>query len=71
MRMTPLRSDSLRAVGYDPAHRVLRVAFLNGGVYDYYDVEAGLYAELLRPHPWRRVGKRVLTHRYRRLSESA
>lgn len=67
VEMQPVTSDSLRAVGYDRAHHVLRVAFKSGGVYDYYDVSARLYEELRWPHPWLRVGGRVLAHRYRRV----
>jgi hypothetical protein len=67
--MTPVVSDGLLAVGYDPAERVLRVAFRSGGVYDYLDVDEDLYAELLLPHPWHRVGDEVLSHEHRRVRQ--
>lgn len=67
MEMRPVVSGAVRAVGYDPATRVMRVAFRTGGVYDYLDVGPELHAEMLRPHPWHRVGRRVRSHRYRRL----
>ena len=65
--MTAVVSGAVRAVGYDPATRVLRVAFRTGGVYDYLDVAPELYAAMLLPHPWRRVGRLVRAHRFRRL----
>lgn len=67
MEMVPVISGSLRAVGYDPAARVLRVAFDNGGVYDYFDVEPALFEELLLPHPWHRLADEVKSHDYRRV----
>ncbi len=67
MDMVPVVSGSLRKVGYDPATRTLRVAFSSGGVYDYFDVTPDLFEELLRPHPWHRVGAEVRSHDYRRV----
>jgi hypothetical protein len=63
--MTRIVSDAVRAVGYDPARRVLRVQFRSGDTYDYSDVEPDLYARMLQPHPWREVGQQVLHHRFR------
>ncbi len=67
MEMRPVVSGAVRAVGYDATTRVMRVAFRSGGVYDYFDVAADLYAQMLRPHPWHRVGHQVRHHRFRRL----
>lgn len=66
--MTPVTSGAVVAVGYDPASRVLRVAFRDSGVYDYFDVDQDLFEEMLRPHPWHRVGEEVKSHRFRRRS---
>ncbi len=60
-----MTSQAVRRVGYDPATRVLRVAFRDSGVYDYFDVEPELYEQLLTPHPWHRFGALVKSHRFR------
>lgn len=65
--MTWVVSEAVRAVGYEPASRTLRVAFRDGGIYEYFDVDPALFEALLLPHAWRRVGAEVTAHRYRRL----
>lgn len=66
MHMVPVISDNVSFVGYDQATHTLRVKFHSGGTYDYYDVPVFLYEAMLLPHPWRRVGRRVRAHVYRR-----
>ena len=66
--MTRVESEAVRAVGYDPDARVLRVEFRESGVYDYLDVPPALFEEMLRPHPWSRVGEEVKSHRFRRVA---
>ncbi|WP_370359570.1 KTSC domain-containing protein [Kribbella pratensis] len=65
--MHHVTSTNVRAVGYDSSTRTMRVAFLNGRVYDYYDVGQALFEQMLLPHPWRRLGFAVRRHRYRRV----
>lgn len=60
--LVPVVSESIAAVGYNAGTRTMRVHFRSGGVYDYFSVDPSLYAEMLRPHPWRRVGKIVKSH---------
>lgn len=67
MHMQPVVSTNVRAVGYDATTSVLRVQFQNGGVYDYYDVTPSLHESMLQPDPWRRVGRIVKQHRYRKV----
>jgi len=69
MRLDPIDSDALDGISYDADRRILTVEFESGGVYEYYDVEPALVAELRReqPHPWRAVGDRVKQHRFRRV----
>ncbi|HWU45598.1 MAG TPA: KTSC domain-containing protein [Humibacter sp.] len=69
MRLHPISSDALDGFAYDERRRVLTIAYESGGVYEYFDVEPELVAELRReqPHPWRVVGERVKRHRYRRI----
>ena len=64
MTMHPATSTNVLAVGYEPATRTLRVQFRSGGIYDYYDVDSDLFEQMLRPNPWRRIGRLVTTHPY-------
>lgn len=66
--MIPVLSTNVAAYMYDPVTRTLTVNFLSGGLYEYYDVHSALAAQFETPYPWRRVGKAVMSHRYRRLA---
>jgi hypothetical protein len=70
MRLDPIRSSALLAVGYDPGRSVLTVQYASGAVYEYYDVPRSLYEDLLaaQPHPWSVYGEKVKAHHYRQLS---
>lgn len=68
MEMMSVTSDSVSAVCYDPHSQVLRVAFRSGGVYDYVNVDPHLHRSMLLAHPWRRVGRVVRGHAYRRVA---
>lgn len=67
MNMVPATSTSIRAVGYDPATRTMRVEFLSGGTYDYFGVDPALFEQMLLPAPWRRLSRRVKAHRCRQV----
>jgi hypothetical protein len=63
--MKPIRSTALRAADYDPARRILTVQFRkDGSVYAIFRVSPPLYLELLanQPHPWTKVGPRLMRH---------
>ncbi|MFQ9516420.1 MAG: KTSC domain-containing protein [Eubacterium sp.] len=45
MNMIPVSSSNLSAVGYDGS--TLRISFHSGGVYDYYNVPASVYENLM------------------------
>lgn len=64
VKLVAVVSNNVAAVGYDSGSRTMRVQFQRGGVYDYFSVDSSLYAEMLKPHPWRRVGRIVKSHRY-------
>ena len=51
MIMHPVVSTNVLDVGYDPLASTLRVRFRSGGTYDYYDVNPGLFEQMLQPHP--------------------
>lgn len=47
VEMKPVKSSNISAIGYDPENKILRVAFLNGNVYQYHDVDAEKHAALM------------------------
>lgn len=47
MKLIPVSSSNLRAVGYDPDTRRLQVEFHNGSVYEYYSVPASIHTGLM------------------------
>ena len=68
MNMIPVVSDNVREVGYEARTHMLRVRFRSGGLYDYYGVNVALYEQFMFPHPWRRVGRLVKGHGFRRVA---
>lgn len=40
MEMKPVKSSNIKAAGYDPLRKVMRVQFSNGSNYDYSEVDA-------------------------------
>jgi hypothetical protein len=47
MERTQVSSTNLASVGYDSDSSVLEVEFNGGGIYQYYDVPAGVFDELM------------------------
>ncbi len=47
MEMIPVTSSNLASVGYDEDSLTLRVEFLNGTLYDYYNVPKEVFLDLL------------------------
>jgi hypothetical protein len=47
MRRRPVNSSSIKAVGYDGSTRALELEYVNGSVYQYFDVPQPTYAGLL------------------------
>ncbi|AVG77997.1 KTSC domain-containing protein [Pantoea ananatis] len=47
MERTAVSSSNLASVGYDVDTLTLEVEFLNGTVYQYYDVPVGVFEEML------------------------
>lgn len=68
MNLIPVTSDNVTAVGYEPTSRTLRVAFRSGGTYDYLGVDPQVFESFLLPHPWRRLGRAVKMHAYRKVA---
>ena len=40
-------SSNIASIGYDESTETLEVEFLNGSIYQYYNVPAGLYEQLM------------------------
>lgn len=45
--MTPVKSSSIQAVGYDPGRRTLAVRFKGGATHLYHDVKPDVHTQLL------------------------
>jgi hypothetical protein len=43
----PVQSSNLAAAGYDPESRTLEIEFVDGGVYQYFDVPQSVYEGLM------------------------
>ena len=47
MERTSIDSSNIRGVGYDAESAVLEIEFLNGSVYQYFDIPLHVYEELM------------------------
>jgi len=45
--MVRFASSSIEAAGYDPGRRMLRIRFIHGSTYDYWDVPAEVFDDLI------------------------
>jgi hypothetical protein len=64
IKMVPVVSSNISAIGYDPGSRTLRVAFAKGGVYDHRAVEPGLYANFMRAESFGKFYAKQVKGRY-------
>ncbi len=48
MKMTAVDSTTLRTIGYDAERQLLQIEFQNRSLYQYFDVPAAVYEELLQ-----------------------
>lgn len=47
MKLIPVQSSNIRAVGYDPATREMQVQFLGGGIYSHSEITPQKHAEFV------------------------
>jgi len=47
MNRKPVSSSNIASIGYDVDSQTLEIEFLNGGVYQYFDVPQHVYEELM------------------------
>uniref|UniRef100_UPI0037C18FC2 KTSC domain-containing protein n=1 Tax=Elstera sp. TaxID=1916664 RepID=UPI0037C18FC2 len=43
----PVASSNIASVGYDPDSETLEIEFINGSIYQYFNVTSGLYEQLM------------------------
>lgn len=48
MLRQPVSSSNLHSVGYDPASQILEIEFHGGRIYQYFNVPASVYQNLMR-----------------------
>ncbi len=73
MRLIPVHSSSVRAVGYDEEREVLYIQFIDGDLYEYYEVPAGEVIDLFQTESigWF-VNKRIKPqYKYRKLKAAS
>lgn len=49
MERTPVSSSNIAEIGYESATMTLEIAFLNGTVYQYFDVPESVYQAFMGP----------------------
>ena len=61
-QLISIKSDNVRAAGYDDATRTMLVEFDDGSLYEYAPVPVSVWIDFVaaQPHPWSRVGNPVL-----------
>ena len=64
MRLKPVDSDMLKLVGYDAASRILEVVFNAGGTYQYKEVPAAEYQNLMSAESIGQYMHRYIIDRY-------
>jgi hypothetical protein len=47
MNRQPVSSSNIASIGYDANSQTLEIEFLNGGVYQYFDIPQHVYDELM------------------------
>ncbi|MFJ5446993.1 KTSC domain-containing protein [Methylobacillus methanolivorans] len=47
MDRTPVASSNIGSIGYDPESSTLEIEFLNGSIYQYFDVNENVYTDLI------------------------
>ena len=69
MDRVPVTSSNLASVGYDPANSTLEVEFLNGGLYQYFDVPGHEHEALMQASSHGKYFSAYIrnTYRYTRL----
>ncbi len=67
MIRTPVSSSNIRSIGYDADSQVLEVEFLDGAVYEYYDVPEDVHQGLMSARSHGSYLHRHVRDRYRQM----
>jgi hypothetical protein len=73
VRLIPVQSSSIRAVGYDEGREVLYIRFIDGDLYEYYEVPTSEVIDLFQAESigWF-VNKRIKPqYKYRKLKAAS
>ncbi len=62
---TRVRSSNIHSIGYDSVNKILQVEFLNGGVYEYYDVPEIIFKEFMKAESKGKYANRNIFFSYR------
>lgn len=65
MHRDPVNSSSLNSVGYDPKRQILEVEFVDGDVYQYFDIPRQTYEEFLQTDSMGQYMNWQIKERYR------
>jgi hypothetical protein len=65
MERKPVSSSNLKTVGYDKESMILEIEFLNGSVYEYYEVPGSEYTALMGASSHGSYFSRNIKNRYR------
>jgi len=60
--MIPVISDTVHSFNYDPGTEELYVQFHSGGLYLYRNISDDIADYFYYPHPWRQVGRYLISH---------
>lgn len=71
MRRTAVESTTMRSVGYDSTQQILEVEFTSGAVYQYLDVPAAVFDELMNAESKGRYFNQEIRDDYTVLREPA
>jgi hypothetical protein len=73
MKLIPVHSSGIRAVGYEEGREILYIQFIDGDLYEYYEVPASEVIDLFRAESigWF-VNKRIKPqYKYRKLKAAS
>jgi hypothetical protein len=65
MNRTPVKSSSIRSVGYDDSSSLLEIEFNNGGIYQYLTVPKSAYDSLIAAASKGKYFDQLIKDRYR------
>ena len=65
MQRINVKSSNLKSVGYDSNEKTLEIEFLNGAVYQYFNVPPEIYNTLMRASSHGRYFNKYIRNKYK------